>query len=277
MKQSPARIALVLLFVFIGCFGTAYAAAGMLTALPAPAVGGTCGPSTGSETALEALAEPGSIGAGPEPPASNATGHQQWKTFTQQCQSLADRRGLASLAIFVISIAVASIGLILVLRRPRPESDGEETDDGFSDRPGEPDTGESAQLVGVGAAASSPNAALTSAWGDPGAPTGYPTQPPGWPSAAAPPPPYPYGPPPGYPPPGAYQSAPGYPPPYPPPPPASYPPYPPPPDYMPPAYPGYAAPPAAPPTLATPMGPAGSEPTPTSAGGADEETPEPPD
>ena len=67
MKLSPVRILLVLLFVFIGCFGVAYAAAGMLTALPAPAIGGTCGPSTGSETALEALAEPGSIGAGPEP------------------------------------------------------------------------------------------------------------------------------------------------------------------------------------------------------------------
>ena len=31
MKLSPARILLVLLFVFIGCFGVAYAAAGMLT------------------------------------------------------------------------------------------------------------------------------------------------------------------------------------------------------------------------------------------------------
>jgi len=87
MKQSPARTALVLLFIFIGCFGVAYAAAGVLTALPAPAVGGTCGPSTGSETAFEALARPGSIGAGPEPPASNATAHSQWITFVQQCRS----------------------------------------------------------------------------------------------------------------------------------------------------------------------------------------------
>ena len=64
MKSSPTRILLVLVLVFLGCFGVAYAAAGMLTALPAPAIGGTCGPSTASETALEALAEPSSIGAG---------------------------------------------------------------------------------------------------------------------------------------------------------------------------------------------------------------------
>ena len=119
MKLSPVRILLVLLFVFIGCFGVAYAAAGMLTALPAPAIGGTCGPSTGSETALEALAEPGSIGAGPEPSASNTTGHHQWETFVQQCQALADRRGLASLAVLVVSFAVAVIGLIWVLRKPK--------------------------------------------------------------------------------------------------------------------------------------------------------------
>ena len=106
MKQSPTRVALILLFIFIGCFGAAYAAAGMLTALPAPAVGGTCGPSTGSETALEALARPGSIGAGPEPSASNTTAHTQWKTFVSQCQSLADRRGLASLAILVVSLVL---------------------------------------------------------------------------------------------------------------------------------------------------------------------------
>ena len=125
MKQSPVRILLILLFTFIGCFGVAYAAAGMLTALPAPAIGGTCGPSTGSETAGEALARPGSIGAGPEPAKSNVTAHHQWQTFIQQCQALADRRGLASAAILVISLAVAGIGLFWVLRKPR--QDGNDT------------------------------------------------------------------------------------------------------------------------------------------------------
>jgi hypothetical protein len=124
MKQSPVRILLILLFVFIGGFGVAYAAAGMFTALPAPAIGGTCGPSTGSETAAEALTEPGSIGAGPQPAKTNVSGHHQWATFVQQCQSLADRRGLASLAILVVSLAVAGIGLFWVLRKPKHSDAG---------------------------------------------------------------------------------------------------------------------------------------------------------
>ena len=132
MKQSPTRVLLVILFVFVGGFGVAFAAAGMLTALPAPAIGGTCGPSTASETAAEALARPGSIGAGPEPPASNVTAHHQWSTFIQQCQALADRRGLASLAIFVFSLLVAGVGLLWVLRKPR----GGDGDDAVADDPG---------------------------------------------------------------------------------------------------------------------------------------------
>jgi hypothetical protein len=128
MKHSPTRVLLIILFVFLGCFGVAYGAAGMLTALPAPAIGGTCGPSTASETAFQALAEPGSIGAGPQPPKSNVTAHQQWQTFIQQCQDLADRRGLASLAIVVFSISVAGVGLFWVLRKR--QSDGDEATDG---------------------------------------------------------------------------------------------------------------------------------------------------
>jgi hypothetical protein len=128
MKHSPTRVPLIILFVFLGCFGVAYGAAGMLTALPAPAIGGTCGPSTASETAFQALAEPGSIGAGAQPPKSNVTAHQQWQTFVQQCQALADRRGLASLAIVVFSISVAGGGLFWALRKRRSEDD-EATDD----------------------------------------------------------------------------------------------------------------------------------------------------
>jgi len=158
MKLSPARIALALLFIFIGCFGVAYAAAGMLTALPAPAIGGTCGPSTGSETALEALAEPGSIGAGPEPPVSNATAHHQWQTFVQQCQSLADRRGLASLAVLVLSVAVAAIGLILVLRSSRADEDADGSVDGVDQWPGSPGPGDPSELVGAGVAIAPPAA-----------------------------------------------------------------------------------------------------------------------
>jgi hypothetical protein len=166
------------------------------------------------------------------------------------------------LAIFVISLAVASIGLILVFRRPRTAGDGDETDQSSSDSAAESGTGDRAQLVGVGAATSAPGATLTSSWGDPGSPAAYPGQPPAWPAAPAAPPPYPYGTPPGYPPQAGYPSAPGYPPPYPPP--GSYPAYPapPPPGYMPPAYPAHAVPPVpppAPPTPATPLGPASGD------------------
>ncbi len=115
---SPFRQLLVLLVLLVSCFGMAYAATGMLTALPAPAAGGTCGPSTASETALQALADPSSIGAGPEPQAGT-TAHTQWQAFVDQCQQLADRRGLASMAIFVISLAVGAMGLILLLRQRR--------------------------------------------------------------------------------------------------------------------------------------------------------------
>jgi hypothetical protein len=265
MTQSPARIALILLFVFIGCFGTAYAAAGMLTALPAPAVGGTCGPSTGSETAFEALARPGSIGAGPEPPVSNVTAHRQWKTFIQQCQSLADRRGLASLAVFVISVAVAAIGLIWVLRRPRVATDGDDRSDGSADWPFDRGRDAPSGLVAVGAATSiAPPAPAR--WPEPSAPSYGPAPYPGTASAPYPGPlpawptqpgavPYPYSGQPPYPPgPPAYAPPPPYPgPPTPPPP---YPPYPPgPPE------PDQAAPPAppTPPMVTDPAHPAPSD------------------
>ncbi len=188
MKLSPVRVFLVIVFVFIGCFGIAFAAAGMLTALPPPAVGGTCGPSTGSETALQALAQPGSIGAGPEPPTSNITAHRQWETFIQQCQTIATRRGLASMAIAVISIVVAGVGLVWVLRR-RPTEDANDADAGSTDeRSAWPDGQE--QLVGAGVAPATQ-------WG-------------AGPLQAYPPSPYPYpypgqpygGQPPGYPQPG---------------------------------------------------------------------------
>jgi len=232
MKQSPTRVLLVILFVFVGCFGIAFAAAGMFTALPAPAIGGTCGPSTASETAAEALARPGSIGAGPEPPASNVTAHHQWTTFIQQCQALADRRGLASLAIFVFSIVVAGVGLLWVLRKPRDE-DG---DDAVADDPdqGQPSYAplglhDPVPLVGAGAVVGGPAPAATwppvpqPGYGPPPTYPGQPVPPPypgAYPEAAYPQqawPPQPPGYPPqqqGYPQPGqqpAYPPAPAYP------------------------------------------------------------------
>ena len=181
MKHSPTRVLLIILFVFLGCFGVAYGASGMLTALPAPAIGGTCGPSTASETALQALAEPGSIGAGVQPPKSNVTAHRQWQTFSQQCQDLADRRGLASLAIIVVSSLVAGVGLFLVLRR-RNDNIDDATDDVELGRPAMPPLGshDPNALVGVGAMVGA--AAPMATWPPTpqpgyGQPTPYPGQP----------------------------------------------------------------------------------------------------
>jgi hypothetical protein len=272
MKQSPTRIFLLFLFVFVGCFGVAYAASGMLNALPAPAVGGTCGPSTSSENALEALAEPGSIGAGPEPPTSNVTGHRQWQTFINECQTLADRRGLASLAIFVISIVVSGVGLVWVLRRPRSSDDGGDTGRSTTGLQGGPGPDDRDALVPVGAGVAPPGApqaggvayppqqAFVPAAHYPGhpAPPPYPPQQPG----VAYPPPHTW---PVQPPPSAYPSP--YPAaaPYPTPPGYGYPPSPPPPHQSPPP-PAAAPAPPAPPQAPPPPAPAPAEAPPREPG-----------
>jgi hypothetical protein len=108
-----------LAFAFLGVFGAAFAVTGMLVALPKPAAGGTCGPGTGSEAAIQALLDPGSIGAGPEPPASNSAGRAQWQAFVDECQTTTDDRAIAALVIFVVSIGIAVFGPTLVAGRKR--------------------------------------------------------------------------------------------------------------------------------------------------------------
>lgn len=113
--SRPTRIRL--LFAAIGVFGAALAISGLFAALPKPAAGGTCGPSTGSETAIQAIVEPGSIGAGPKPPASESAARQQWQAFVDECQSAATGRLVSVIVILAISLAVALLGPVLVLRR----------------------------------------------------------------------------------------------------------------------------------------------------------------
>jgi hypothetical protein len=108
-----------LAFAFLGLFGAAFAITGMLVALPKPAAGGTCGPGRGSEAAIEALVEPGSIGAGPEPPASNSAARAQWQAFVDECQTTTRDRAIAALVILVGSIAIAIFGPTLVAGRKR--------------------------------------------------------------------------------------------------------------------------------------------------------------
>jgi hypothetical protein len=104
-------------FAALGLFGAAFALSGVLIALPPPAAGGTCGPGQASEAPIVALLDPVTIGAGPEPKVTDAASRQDWLAFVGQCQASADNRGLAALAILVLSVLAAVVGPILVLRR----------------------------------------------------------------------------------------------------------------------------------------------------------------
>jgi hypothetical protein len=106
-------------FAAIGVFGAAFAISGLLIALPKPAAGGTCGPGTGSEAPIVAVLNPGSIGAGREPSATNAESHEQWLAFVGECQASADGTVLAALVILVAAAGVAIGGPMIVLRRRR--------------------------------------------------------------------------------------------------------------------------------------------------------------
>jgi hypothetical protein len=106
-------------FALVGLFGVAFAVSGVLLVLPAPAAGGTCGPGKLSEAPIMALLDPVSIGAGPEPAATQTAERKNWVDFVSECQASADNRGLASLAILVLSLLVAFGGPVLVLRRSR--------------------------------------------------------------------------------------------------------------------------------------------------------------
>jgi len=88
--------------VLVGC-----ALAVAVIPLPAPSVGGTCGPGMGSETPAEAFFNPVSIGAGPKPSASSGQ-LAQWNAFVGQCQRATNTRmGLAGgLVLLAIGIGV---------------------------------------------------------------------------------------------------------------------------------------------------------------------------
>jgi hypothetical protein len=104
-----------LALVFVGLFGVAFAIAGLLVGLPSPAVGGTCGPGTSSESAIVAFFDPGSIGAGAEPAATNATDRADWMAFVGECQASADSRVLGTFAILIVAIGIAAVGIALAL------------------------------------------------------------------------------------------------------------------------------------------------------------------
>jgi hypothetical protein len=120
VAQASHRTWFRLALVFLGLFGAAFAITGLLIALPRPAVGGTCGPGKSSESAIVALFNPGSIGAGQEPPATSATDRADWMAFVGECQASADGRVLGALVILAVSLAVALVGTALLMRYRKP-------------------------------------------------------------------------------------------------------------------------------------------------------------
>jgi hypothetical protein len=116
MQQSSFRLGIRFVFAAIGLFGVVFAISGVLFVLPAPAAGGTCGPGKASEAPIIAVVDPGSIGAGQEPAATNASSHNQWLAFVGECQSAADGRLLAAIGIIVLSVGFALLGPKLILR-----------------------------------------------------------------------------------------------------------------------------------------------------------------
>jgi hypothetical protein len=114
---------IALLLVCLGLFGLAVSVTGLWADLPPPAVGGTCGPGLGSETAIEALFDPASIGAGPEPAAVNAAARAQWTRFVHECQSATNDRAMTTLPVLIVSAGITVVGIVLLRRKTRRRAD----------------------------------------------------------------------------------------------------------------------------------------------------------
>jgi hypothetical protein len=123
VNQPAVALGTRLIFVCLGLFGAAFAVTGLLTNLPTPAAGGTCGPGQGSEAAIIALVDPITIGAGPEPPATNPSGRAQWSSFVHECQTAADDRALVAFPILLASAAVAVVGPLAWRKRSHRPTD----------------------------------------------------------------------------------------------------------------------------------------------------------
>ena len=124
MNQRSEVSWAALILIFVGLFGVAVALTALWSELPAPAAGGTCGPGRGSETAIEALVDPGSIGAGVEPPTTRAAARLQWNQFVNECQTATNDRALLAFPVLVVSAGVAVLGFVFLRRRGSRVADG---------------------------------------------------------------------------------------------------------------------------------------------------------
>jgi hypothetical protein len=190
-RSTSARTWTALALACLGIFGVAFAVSSVSAPLPANAEG-TCGPGTGSEAAIAAFLNPGSIGAGAKPPASNAAASQSWHAFVNSCQSATDDRMLVAGSVLVVSLGVGIIGPLVILRKKRRRGDPELDQDDPVDAWWTPE----ATSVGAGAPYAAPGQTYGQAYGQAyGPPTGAPP-----PMAAPHIPPPPVTPPPGAPP-----------------------------------------------------------------------------
>lgn len=117
MKGRSVSPWLALALVFVGLFGATVAVSGLWAPLPAPRAGGTCGPGLGSEAAVAAMVNPGSIGAGAEPPVTRKAARANWTEFVSECQSATDHRALVTVPVLIVSLVLAVWGLMVLWRR----------------------------------------------------------------------------------------------------------------------------------------------------------------
>lgn len=120
MRDATVRLWIRLGFAIVGVFGVAVAISAVVVNLPAPGVGGTCGPGSGSEAPIAAFFNPASIGAGVEPSSASAVAHSLWLAFVGECQSSTDARILIGMAVLVLSVAFALLGPYLLFKLFRP-------------------------------------------------------------------------------------------------------------------------------------------------------------
>ena len=151
-----------MILVFVGLFGATVAVSGLWAPLPSNPQG-TCGPGLGSEAAIEALVNPGSIGAGAEPPASNHTARAQWNQFVNDCQTATNHRVLITVPMLVVSVVLAVVGLLLLWKRLGRREDREPA--AFDPRPATPAT-----PATIDERPLSPSAPFPAAAGPPGPP-----------------------------------------------------------------------------------------------------------
>ena len=119
-RRRPISPWVAVILLFVGLFGATVAVSGLWAPLPLPKAGGTCGPGVASEAAIAAMVNPGSIGAGAEPPVTRAAARANWKQFVVDCQGAANRRGLVTIPVLVVSLILAVAGVVLLWRRFAP-------------------------------------------------------------------------------------------------------------------------------------------------------------